>query len=185
MPRRPGHHNRRHPRPSPRLEGRSRGIPQRIRHRNQTPPSPRRAVQRRRHPEGRLRGSKKTARGRDNGLKGKEKENIDTLSQRTSTLNTQLRQIQTHLAGNKMLHSSGEFDDTNYKAASDAIDSGLLRAMAEKKDVETIYSYLQKLDATQAPPAAQQPQPIPQVPPTTTTTSPSRDPVLVLHVRET
>jgi CdvA-like coiled-coil domain len=121
-----------------------------------------------------------------NELKGKRKEIIDTLSQRTSTLNTQLRQLQTHLAGNKMLHASGEFDDMNYKAASDAIDSGLVRAMAEKKDVETIYSYLQKLDATQTPPAAQQPQPIPQAaPPTQVTTSPSRDPVLVLHVRET
>jgi hypothetical protein len=74
----------------------------------------------------------------------------------------------------------------NYKAASDAIDSGLVRAMAEKKDVEAIYSYLQKLDGAQAPPAAQQPQPIPQVPQqTATTTPPSRDPVLVLHVRET
>ena len=85
-----------------------------------------------------------------------------------------------------MLHASGEFDDMNYKAASDAIDSGLVRAMAEKKDVESIYGYLQKLDATQGPPAAQQPQPIPQTPqPTPPTTSPSRDPVLVLHVRET
>jgi len=85
-----------------------------------------------------------------------------------------------------MLHASGEFDDMNYKAASDAIDSGLVRAMAEKKDVESIYSYLQKLDAAQAPPAAQQPQPIAPTPqPSTTTTSPPRDPVLVLHVRET
>lgn len=121
-----------------------------------------------------------------NELKGKRKEIIDTLSQRTSVLNTQLRQLQTHLAGNKMLHASGEFDDMNYKQASDAIDSGLVRAMAEKKDVETIYSYLQKLDAAQVPPAAQQPQPFAPTPqPTTTTTSPSRDPVMVLHVRET
>jgi hypothetical protein len=121
-----------------------------------------------------------------NELKGKRKQIIDTLSQRTSTLNTQLRQLQTHLAGNKMLHASGEFDDMNYKAASDAIDSGLVRAMAEKKDVESIYSYLQKLDGAQAPPAAQQPQPMAPIPQqTTTTTPPSRDPVLVLHVRET
>src|SRR5713226_1219609 len=74
-----------------------------------------------------------------NELKGKRKEIIDTLSHRSTTLNTQLRQLQTHLAGNKMLHASGEFDDMNYKAASDAIDSGLVRAMAEKKDVESIY----------------------------------------------
>src|SRR5881275_3710818 len=106
-----------------------------------------------------------------NELKGKRKEIIDTLSQRTSTLNTQLRQLQTHLAGNKMLHASGEFDDMSYKAASEAIDTGLVRAMAEKKEVESIYSYLQKLDATQGPPAAQQPQQIPHTPqPTTTTT---------------
>src|SRR5713226_2673030 len=121
-----------------------------------------------------------------NELKSKRKQIIDTLSQRSSTLNTQLRQLQTHLAGNKMLHASGEFDDMNYKAASDAIDSGLVRAMAEKKDVESIYSYLQKLDGAQAPPAAQQPQPIAPAPQLTTTApSPSRDPVLVLHVRET
>src|SRR6266699_1387683 len=75
-----------------------------------------------------------------NELKGKRKEIIDTLAQRTSVLNTQWRQLQTHLAGNKMLHASGEFDDMNYKQASDAIDSGLVRAIAEKKDVETIYS---------------------------------------------
>ena len=61
----------------------------------------------------------------------------------------------------------------------------IVRAMAEKKDVESIYSYLQKLDAAQAPPAAQQPQPIAPTPQPTTTTSPARDPVLVLHVRET
>src|SRR2546426_7251898 len=121
-----------------------------------------------------------------NQLKAKRAEILETLSQRTGTLTTQLRQLQTHLAGNKMLHASGEFDDTNYKAASDAIDSGLVRAMAEKKDVESIYSYLQKLEATQAPPAAQHTQPVTQVPqPVTTTTSPPRDPVLVLHVRET
>src|SRR5213594_749414 len=121
-----------------------------------------------------------------NELKSKRKQILDNLSQRNNTLNTQLRQLQTHLAGNKMLHASGEFDDQSYKAASDAIDTGLARAMAERKEVETIYSYLQKLDATQGPPAAQQPQPMSQVPqPTTTTTSPSRDPVLVLHVRET
>src|SRR5207249_2260891 len=57
-----------------------------------------------------------------------------------------------------------------------------LRALDELFSVGDI----QKDDATQGPPAAQQPQPIPQVPqPTTTTTSPPRDPVLVLHVRET
>ena len=120
-----------------------------------------------------------------NELKGKRKEIIDTLGQRNSTLNTQLRQLQTHLAGNKMLHASGEFDDQNYKAASDAIDSGMIRAIAEKKDVETIYNYLQKLDGAQAPPSIQQPQPIASPQQTAQAPVSAHDPVMVLHVRET
>src|SRR6266702_657620 len=88
-----------------------------------------------------------------NQLKSKRIEILETLSQRTSTLNTQLRQLQTHLAGNKMLHASGEFDDQSYKAASDAIDTGLARAAAERKDVESIYSYLSKPDGTSQSPS--------------------------------
>src|SRR5438445_10462791 len=73
-----------------------------------------------------------------NELKSKRKSILDTLSQRSSTLNTQLRQLQTHLAGNKMFHASGEFADVNYKAASDAIVSRLVGARAEEEDVESI-----------------------------------------------
>lgn len=119
-----------------------------------------------------------------NELKAKRKEILDTLSQRTNTLNTQLRQLQTHLAGNKMLHASGEFDDQSYKAASDAIDMGLVRSIAERKDVESIYNYLSKPDGTTAPLASgQSPAPAPattSLPPTQ-----ARDQVMVLHVRET
>src|SRR5881409_3825178 len=89
-----------------------------------------------------------------NQLKAKRAEILETLSQRTGTLTTQLRQLQTHLAGNKMLHASGEFDDLSYKAASEAIDTGLVRAMAEKREVDTIFSYLGKLD-TANPPSSQ------------------------------
>src|SRR5881397_583597 len=89
-----------------------------------------------------------------NQLREKRVGILETLSQRTGTLSTQLRQLQTHLAGNKMLHASGEFDDISYKAASEAIDTGLLRAMAEKKEVDTIFSYLGKLD-TSSPAASQ------------------------------
>ncbi len=117
-----------------------------------------------------------------NELKSKRKQILDTLSQRTGTLNTQVRQLQTHLAGNKMLHASGEFDDQSYRAASDAIDTGLIRAMAERKDVESIYTYLSKPDSTTAPSA---PAPsitqIPQPP----SAVPTKDQVMVLHVRET
>ncbi len=116
-----------------------------------------------------------------NELKDRRKQILETLSQRTGVLSLQLRQLQTHLAGDKMLHASGEFDDVSYKAASEAIDTGLIRAMAEKKEVESISSYLSKLDAgtpatieTQPSTASQQPS----------TASPSKEPALVLHVRE-
>src|SRR6266571_539063 len=121
-----------------------------------------------------------------NELKSKRKQILDNLSQRNSTLNTQLRQLQTHLAGNKMLHASGEFDDQSYKAASDAIDTGLARAAAERKDVESIYSYLSKPDGTSPSPspiAAPIQTPVPT--PTPTPQTPARDQVIALHVRET
>jgi len=118
-----------------------------------------------------------------NELKSKRKEILDNLSQRTSTLNTQLRQLQTHLAGNKMLHASGEFDDQSYKAASDAIDTGLVRAVAERKDVESIYNYLSKPDST-GPATIQVPMPTP-APAPTMTAAPAREQPMVLHVRET
>ncbi len=117
-----------------------------------------------------------------NGLKSKRKQILDTLSQRTGTLSTQLRQLQTHLAGNKMLHASGEFDDESYRAASGAIDTGLVRAMAERKDVDSIYSYLSKPDANNQPTVTV------QTVSTATQTPPPAQPnnqVMVLHVRET
>lgn len=116
-----------------------------------------------------------------NELKDKRKQILETLSQRTGVLGLQLRQLQTHLAGNKMLHASGEFDDVSYKAASEAIDTVLIRAMAEKKEVESISSYLSKLDtATSVLPNPQPSSPSPQP----VAASPSKEPVLVLHVRE-
>ena len=118
-----------------------------------------------------------------NQLKGKRVEILETLSQRTGTLSTQLRQLQTHLAGNKMLHASGEFDDINYKAASEAIDAGLVRAMAEKKEVDTIFSYLGKLDTATPPTTQSLPQPV-QSAQQAPAPSPSKEGVLVLHVRE-
>src|SRR5205814_9149753 len=76
-----------------------------------------------------------------NELKSKRKSILDTLSQRSSTLNTQLRQLQTHLAGNKMFHASGEFDAQSYKAVSDALDTGLVRAIAQRKGGERIFGF--------------------------------------------
>ncbi len=116
-----------------------------------------------------------------NQLKGKRVEILETLNQRTGTLSTQLRQLQTHMAGNKMLHASGEFDDTSYKAASEAIDTGLIRAMAEKKEVESISSYLGKLETANS--AAVQ-QPLPPVPSPPTPSAQSNNQALILHVRE-
>src|SRR5437867_8343780 len=122
-----------------------------------------------------------------NELKSKRKQILDNLSQRNNTLNTQLRQLQTHLAGNKMLHASGEFDDQSYKAASDAIDTGLARAAAERKDVESIYNYLSKPDGTSPSPTSPVATPVqaPVSAQTPTPQTPARDQVIALHVRET
>src|SRR6266581_759662 len=121
-----------------------------------------------------------------NELKSKRKSILDTLSQRSSTLNTQQRQLQIHLAGNKMFHASGEFDDQSYKAVSDAIDTGLVRAMAERKEVDSIFGYLSKLDSSSSTvpaPAIQTPVAAPS--PTPSAPSQPKDQVMVLHVRET
>src|SRR5213593_1874692 len=115
-----------------------------------------------------------------NQLKAKRAEILETLSQRTGTLTTQLRQLQTHLAGNKMLHASGEFDDLSYKAASEAIDTGLIRAMAEKKEVDSISSYLGKLETN---PISYQPQTTITPTPAPTSSQPNNQAV-ILHVRE-
>ena len=128
-----------------------------------------------------------------NELKAKREQLLDTLSQRTTVLTTQLRQLQTHLASNKMLHSSGEFDDDNYKAASDAIELGLVRATAERKDVDSIFGYLSKLDASSnrntvptISPVIKTVEPPVVASGTSSTTPSSKDPqVMVLHVRET
>ena len=115
-----------------------------------------------------------------NQLKSKRVEILETLNQRTGTLSTQLRQLQTHMAGNKMLHASGEFDDTSYKAASEAIDTGLIRAMAEKKEVDSISSYLGKLETN---PISYQPQTTITPTPAPTSSQPNNQAV-ILHVRE-
>jgi hypothetical protein len=123
-----------------------------------------------------------------NELKSKRKSILDTLSERSSTLNTQLRQLQTHLAGNKMFHASGEFDDQSYKAVSDAIDTGLVRAMAERKEVDSIFGYLSKLDSSNSTVTGPviQPPVVASVPaPAPVTASQPKDQVMVLHVRET
>jgi CdvA-like protein len=115
-----------------------------------------------------------------NQLKSKRVEILDTLNQRNGTLSTQLRQLQTHMAGNKMLHASGEFDDISYKAASEAIDTGLIRAMAEKKEVDSISSYLGKLETN---PISYQPQTTTTPTPAPTSPQPNNQAV-ILHVRE-
>jgi len=116
-----------------------------------------------------------------NQLKSKRIEILETLNQRTGTLSTQLRQLQTHMAGNKMLHASGEFDDTSYKAASEAIDTGLIRAMAEKKEVDSISSYLGKLETN---PISYQPQTTITLTPPAPTSSQPNNQAVILHVRE-
>jgi hypothetical protein len=85
-----------------------------------------------------------------------------------------------------MFHASGEFDDQSYKTVSDAIDTGLVRAMAERKEVDSIFGYLSKLDSSSSTvpaPAIQTPIATPS--PAPSATSQPKDQVMVLHVRET
>src|SRR5213080_2072629 len=73
------------------------------------------------------------------------------------------------------------------KAASDAIDTGLARAAAERKDVESIYNYLSKPDGTCPSPTSPVATPVqaPVSAQTPTPQTPARDQVIALHVRET
>ena len=124
-------------------------------------------------------------------LKNKRRTLLDTLAHRTGTLNAQLRELQTYLASNNMLHASGEFDDVGYRNAGSEIDTGLVRTIAERKDIEAITTYLVRLDPT-TPIAVSPhqetttPQPQSVAPPVTASTvqAASREPALVLHVKE-
>lgn len=124
-------------------------------------------------------------------LKNKRRTLLDILAHRTGTLNAQLRELQTYLASNKMLHASGEFDDVGYRNAGDEINTGLVRTSAERKDIEAITTYLVRLDPTtpislspHQETATPQPQSVPPSTPATAAQATSREPALVLHVKE-
>src|SRR5881409_934236 len=126
-----------------------------------------------------------------NELKEKRRTLLDTLARRTGLLNGQLRELQTYLASNKMLHASGEFDDAGYRSASDEINTGLVRTSAERKDIEAITTYLVRLDPTtpiaispHQETATPQSQPVATQAQTTTVQATTREPALVLHVKE-
>jgi len=113
------------------------------------------------------------AKGRRQGL-------ISSLEERLADLNSQVRDLQTLLANNKMLHTSREIDDSAYQIASEAIRSGLERTLTEKKDIEEVVDHLSKLETSAEvsyqPPEAS-PTPAPEKP------KESRD-VIVVHVKE-
>src|SRR6266581_3439575 len=72
------------------------------------------------------------------------------------------------------------------KDVNDAIDTGLVRAMAERKEVDSIFGYLSKLDSSSSTvpaPAIQAPVAAPS--PTPSAPNQPKDQVMVLHVRET
>ena len=126
-----------------------------------------------------------------NELKEKRRTLLDALARRTGVLNAQLRELQIYLASNKMLHASGEFDDAGYRSASDEINTGLVRTSAERKDIEAITTYLVRLDPTtpiaispHQETATPQSQPVATQAQTTTVQATTREPALVLHVKE-
>jgi len=105
---------------------------------------------------------------------------ISSLEERLAGLNSQVTDLQTLLANNKMLHTSREIDDSAYQIASEAIRSGLERTLTEKKDIEEVVEHLSKLEtSTEASyqPSAAPPTPAPEKP------KESRD-IIVVHVKE-
>jgi len=109
-------------------------------------------------------------------VKGRRQGLISNLEERLRDLNSQVRDLQTLLANNKMLHTSREIDDSAYQVASEAIKSGLERMMTEKKDIEEVVDHLSKLE-TLTDLSYQLPAPALQKPKET------RD-VIVVHVKE-
>jgi t-SNARE complex subunit (syntaxin) len=105
---------------------------------------------------------------------------ISSLEERLADLNSQVTDLQTLLANNKMLHTSREIDDSAYQIASVAIRSGLERTLTEKKDIEEVVDHLSKLETMTE--VSYQP---PVAPPTPTPEKPkeSRD-IIVVHVKE-
>jgi len=79
-------------------------------------------------------------------VKGRRQGLISNLEERLTGLNGQIRDLQTLLANNKMLHTSREIEDSAYQMASEAIRSSLERTQAEKKDIEEVVDHLSKLE---------------------------------------
>jgi len=113
-------------------------------------------------------------------VKGRRQSLISSLEERLADLNSQLRDLQTLLANNKMLHTSKEIDDSAYRTASEAIRSGLERTLTEKRDIEEVVDHLSKLE-TSIDLSYQQPAPSPASTPLMPKESPD---VIVVHVRE-
>ena len=113
-------------------------------------------------------------------VKGRRQGLISSLEERLADLNSQVRELQTLLANNKMLHTSREIEDSAYQIAGEAIRSGLERTLTEKKDVEEVVDHLSKLETfteVSYQPSATPPAPAPEKP------KESRD-VIVVHVKE-
>jgi len=108
-------------------------------------------------------------------VKGRRQGLISSLEERLTDLNNQVRELQTLLANNKMLHTSKEIEDYAYQIASEAIRSGLERTLTEKKDMEEVVDHLSKLE-TFTEVSYQPPTPAPEKP------KESRD-VIVVHVK--
>jgi len=113
-------------------------------------------------------------------VKGRRQGLISSLEERLADLKSQIRDLQTLLANNKMLHTSREIDDSAYQIASEAIRSCLERTLTEKKDIEEVVDHLSKLESS-ADVSYQPPAPSPASAPLTP--KESRD-IIVVHVKE-
>jgi len=92
------------------------------------------------------------------GLEERRRNLVTDLNRRVDGLSVRIKELETVLANNKMQYTSGEIDGEAYKITCDSIHSGLDRVFSERKDIQAILEYLEKLDAAE-------PIPKPSVPP--------------------
>jgi hypothetical protein len=90
---------------------------------------------------------------------------LDTLKQVEGRLDQQIRDLQSALTNNKMLFTASEIREDTYHTVTESIRSGLDISRKERKDLDSIYHYLQAIDSLEAPPPMTFSSPAPETSP--------------------